>query len=73
MVTAQFGTLMTHPDHPNDVHLSRIPTGAICQELTERLSLALGPASVELPPALLALIGQLAKGKSTTAAEIVPD
>ena len=52
---------MTDPDQ---VHLSRVHSGAVCEEIGERLSLALGPHPIKLPPALLALIGQLAKGEN---------
>ena len=45
----------------NDVQVNRVHTGAICKEMGERLSIALGPQSIELPPRLLALIEQLAK------------
>jgi hypothetical protein len=60
-------SVMTHPDHPALVHLSHCHCGAVCKEIGERLSLALGPQSSELSPALLALIEQLAKRKTTTA------
>jgi len=53
--------MMTHPDHLDRVHLSGVHCGAVCQEMGERLSAALGRQSGELPPALLALIDQLAK------------
>ena len=52
---------MTHPHYPLHVHLSDVHCGAVCQEMGERLSLALGPQSSDLPPALLGLIEQLAK------------
>jgi hypothetical protein len=45
----------------NDVQIDRVHTSAICKEMGERLSIALGPQSIELPPRLLALIEQLAK------------
>jgi hypothetical protein len=54
---------MTHPDHPALVHLSRCHCAAVCKEIGERLSLAPGPQSSELSPALLALIEQLAKAE----------
>ncbi|HVI77191.1 MAG TPA: hypothetical protein VM715_03325 [Candidatus Acidoferrum sp.] len=55
---------MTHLDHPVHVHLSRLHCGAICKEMGERLSLALGAQSNKLPPALLALVGRLKKQNS---------
>jgi hypothetical protein len=51
---------MTHADHSERVHLSHRHSGAVCKEMGERLSFALGPPSIELPPALLALMHQLA-------------
>jgi hypothetical protein len=56
-------SVMTHTDHPALVHLSRRDCGAVCKEIAERLSLALGPQSSELSPALLALMEQLAKAE----------
>jgi hypothetical protein len=55
---------MTQPDHPAHLHLSRRHCDAVCKEIGERLSLALGPLSSELSPALLALIDELAKNES---------
>jgi hypothetical protein len=55
---------MTQPDHAAHLHLSRRHCDAVCKEIGERLSLALGPQSSELSPALLALIEQLAKNDS---------
>jgi hypothetical protein len=52
---------MTQPDHPAHLRLSRRHCDAVCKEIGERLSLALGPLSSELSPALLALIDELAK------------
>ena len=49
---------MTHAEH---VHLSNRHCVAVCKEMGERLSLALGPQSIELPPAMLALLDELAK------------
>jgi nitrate reductase assembly molybdenum cofactor insertion protein NarJ len=43
-----------------DIHLDRRHSGAVCREIGERLSMALGPPSRELPPHLLALLEQLA-------------
>ena len=52
--------MMAHSDHTKDVHLSQRHCGAVCKEMGERLLLALGPQSIQLPPALLALMDQLA-------------
>ena len=54
---------MAHPPHAVHVHLSRGHCGAVCKEMGERLSLALGTQSTELPPALLTLMGRLAIGE----------
>ena len=42
-----------------DVQINRTHSGAICDEIGERLSAALGPQSNELPARLLALIDEL--------------
>jgi hypothetical protein len=44
-----------------DVQINRVHSGAICDEIGERLSAALGPQSNELPARLLALIDKLVK------------
>jgi hypothetical protein len=44
-----------------DVQINRIHSGAVCKEIGERLSVALGPQSNELPPRLLALMKQIAE------------
>jgi hypothetical protein len=44
-----------------DVHINRIHSDAICDEIGERLSAALGTQSNELPGRLLALIDELVK------------
>jgi hypothetical protein len=49
------------PQNENDVQINRVHTGAICKEMGERLSIALGPESIELPPRLLSLMKQLAE------------
>jgi len=41
--------------------INRIHSGAICNEIGERLSAALGPQSNELPARLQTLIDELAK------------
>jgi hypothetical protein len=49
------------PPNQNDVQINRIHSAAICKEIGERLSVVLGPQSIEMPPPLLALTEQLAK------------
>ena len=51
-----------------DVQINRIHSGAICNEIGERLSAALGPQSNELPARLHALIDELAKARSSRSA-----
>jgi hypothetical protein len=53
--------MMSNPAHQSDVQINRIHSGAICEEIGEGLSAALGPQSNELPPRLLALMKELAK------------
>jgi hypothetical protein len=57
----QLGTIMPYPTPQNDVQINRVHTGAICKEMGERLSIALGPQSIELQPRLLSLMKQLAE------------
>ena len=52
---------MSNSAHQNDVQIDRVHSGAVSKEMGERLSAALGPQSVELPPHLLGLTEQLAK------------
>ena len=52
---------MPNPDHQNDVQITRVHSGAVCEEIGEKLSAALGPQSNELSPRLLALIKELGK------------
>lgn len=44
-----------------DVQINRIHSGAICNEIGERLAAALGPQSNELPARLVALIDELVR------------
>ena len=44
-----------------DIQINRIQSGAVCKEIGERLSVALGPQSSELPTRLLRLMKQLAE------------
>jgi hypothetical protein len=53
--------MMPNPVHQNDVQITRVHSGAVCEEIGERLSAALGPQSIELSPRLLALIKELGK------------
>ena len=53
--------MMPNPVHQNDVQITRVHSGAVCEEIGERLSAALGPQSNELSPRLLALIKELGK------------
>jgi len=55
---------MPNPAHQNDVQINRIHSAAVCKEIGERLSMALGPQSIEMPPPLLAPMEQLAKEAS---------
>jgi hypothetical protein len=50
---------MPYPTPQNDVHINPVHSGAVCKEIGERLSVALGPQSVELQPRLLSLMKQL--------------
>jgi hypothetical protein len=43
-----------------NIDLDRRHSDAVCREIGERLSLAFGPPSRELPPHLLALLERLA-------------
>jgi hypothetical protein len=52
---------MLNPLGQYDVQIDRIHSGAVCKEIGERLSAALGPRSNELPPRLLALVKQIAE------------
>jgi hypothetical protein len=49
------------PNHTleRDVQINRVHSGAVCKEMGERLSVALGPQSIELQPRLLSLMKQL--------------
>jgi hypothetical protein len=45
--------------HQDDVQIDRVHSDAICKEIGERLSVALGPQRIELPPRLLTLMDNL--------------
>jgi len=64
---------MPYPAPPSLSQINRIHSGAVCKEMGDRLSVALGPKSVELPPRLLALIDQLAKAESREEFRVRPD
>ena len=56
-----------------DVQINRIHSGAICDEIGERLSAALGPQSDELPAPLLALVDKLVKIERGVPSEVRRD
>ena len=56
--------MMSHADHSEDVQLSHRHCGAVCKEVGERLSSALGSHSIEPPAALLALMSRLAEAET---------
>ena len=51
--------IMPNLAHQNDVKIERVHSDAICEEIGERLSVALGPQRHELPPRILALMDNL--------------
>jgi hypothetical protein len=53
--------IMPNFAHQNDVQIDRVHNGAIRKEMGEKLSVALGPQSLELPARLLVLMQQLEK------------
>ena len=66
MTTWTFGeiessAMMRYPTPQNDFQIDRIHNGAVCKEIGERLSIALGPQSIELQPRLLSLMKQLSE------------
>jgi hypothetical protein len=50
-----------YPISQNDFQIDRIHNGAVCREIGERLSIALGPQSIELQPRLGSLMKQLSE------------
>ncbi|MFY9953397.1 hypothetical protein [Bradyrhizobium sp.] len=50
---------MPNPAPQDDVQINRVHSGAVCKEIGERLSVALGPQSIELQPRLLSLMKRL--------------
>lgn len=59
---------MPNSTHQNDVQIDRVHSGAVCKEIGEKLSVVLGPQSIELPPHLLALMEQLPKDEHPNSA-----
>jgi hypothetical protein len=53
--------MMRYPTPQNDFQIDRIHNSAVCKEIGERLSIALGPQSIELKPRLLSLMKQLSE------------
>jgi hypothetical protein len=51
--------IMPNLAHQNDVQIDRVHSDAICEEIGERLSVALGPQRHELPPRLIELMDNL--------------
>jgi hypothetical protein len=51
---------MPGPVHQNDVQINSVHSRAVCDEIGERLNIALGSQSIELPARLLTLIEELA-------------
>ena len=49
--------------HQDDVQIDRVHSDAICEEIGERLSVALGPQRHELPPRLIELMDNLRRGR----------
>ena len=52
---------MRYPTPQSDFQIDRVHHDAICKEVGERLSIALGPQSIELQPRLLLLLKQLSQ------------
>jgi hypothetical protein len=46
-----------------DIQMNRVHSGAVCEEIGERLAIALGTPSNELPARLLGLMDRLAKAE----------
>jgi len=53
--------MMPYPTSQNDVQINRLHASAVCKEMGERLSIALGPQSIKLQPRLLSLVKQLSE------------
>jgi hypothetical protein len=53
--------MTSNPVQQNDVQIDRIHSGAVCEEIAERLCQALDRQPNALSPRLLALIEQLSK------------
>ena len=57
----KLGPMMRYPTPQNDFQIDRIHNGAVCKEIGERLSVALGLQSNDLQPRLLSLMKQLSE------------
>src|SRR6476660_6123704 len=57
----KLGPMTRYPTPKNDFQIDRIHNGAVCKEIGERLSIALGPQSIELQPRLGSLMKQLSE------------
>src|ERR1700747_309759 len=57
----KLGPMTRYPISQNDFQIDRIHNGAVCKEIGERLSIALGPQSIELQPRLGSLMKQLSE------------
>lgn len=53
--------MMRYRTPQNDFQIDRIHNEAVCKEIGERLSIALGPQSIQLQPRLLSLMKQLSE------------
>ena len=52
---------MPYPPPQNAVQINDLHAGAVCDEIGENLSVALGPQSIKLQPRLLSLMKQLSE------------
>jgi hypothetical protein len=52
--------IMQNSVHNHDVHIDHVHSGAVCQEIGEKLAATLVPPCDALPPRLLALMQQFA-------------
>ena len=57
----KLGPMTRYSTPQNDFQIDRIHNGAVCTEIGERLSIALGPQSIELQPRLGSLMKQLSE------------
>jgi hypothetical protein len=59
--------MMPNSPRQHDVPIDRVHSGAVREEIGDRLAVALGPQSNELPPHLHSLMKQIAKVEPRTA------